>query len=97
MQAKQAQEVVFTIDISGEVEALRGLPDGAGTAAFVAAYNARHPDAGAPPAGDMAIRFRTRPLAEATVPPTRGAEVGCYTSPHGEIGQGIIEKMKDEG
>jgi hypothetical protein len=34
-------EVGFTIDASGIVETLRGLPDGAGTDAFVAAYNAR--------------------------------------------------------
>ena len=33
-------EVGFTIDASGTVETLRGLPDGAGTDAFVAAYNA---------------------------------------------------------
>lgn len=35
-------EVSFTIDASGIVETLRGLPDGAGTDAFVAAYNARY-------------------------------------------------------
>lgn len=34
-------EVSFTIDASGIVETLRCLPDGAGTDAFVAAYNAR--------------------------------------------------------
>jgi hypothetical protein len=34
-------EVGFTIDASGIVETLRSLPDGAGTDAFVAAYNAR--------------------------------------------------------
>jgi hypothetical protein len=34
-------EIGFTIDASGIVETLRGLPDGAGTEAFVAAYNAR--------------------------------------------------------
>lgn len=34
-------EIGFTIDASGIVETLRGLPDGAGTDAFVAAYNAR--------------------------------------------------------
>jgi len=34
-------EVSFTIDASGIVETLRSLPDGAGTDAFVAAYNAR--------------------------------------------------------
>ena len=34
-------EVMLTIDVSGIVETLRGLPDGAGTEAFVAAYNAR--------------------------------------------------------
>jgi hypothetical protein len=34
-------EESFTIDASGIVEALRGLPDCAGTDAFVAAYNAR--------------------------------------------------------
>ena len=36
-------EESFTIDASGIVETLRGLPDNAGTAAFVAAYNAAHP------------------------------------------------------
>ena len=40
-------ELSLTVDVSGIVEALRGLPDGAGTAAFVAAYNARQ--RGAPP------------------------------------------------
>jgi hypothetical protein len=34
-------EIGFTIDASGIVKTLRGLPDGAGTDAFVAAYNAR--------------------------------------------------------
>lgn len=34
-------EVGFTVDASGIMETLRGLPDGAGTDAFVAAYNAR--------------------------------------------------------
>ena len=34
-------EIGFTVDASGIVETLRGLPDGAGTDAFVAAYNAR--------------------------------------------------------
>jgi hypothetical protein len=33
--------VSFTIDASGIVETLRGLPDGAGTEAFVRAYNSR--------------------------------------------------------
>ena len=37
-------EESFTIDVSGIVETLRTLPDNAGTAAFVAAYNAAHPD-----------------------------------------------------
>ena len=37
-------EESFTVDASGIVETLRGLPDNAGTAAFVAAYNAAHPD-----------------------------------------------------
>jgi hypothetical protein len=37
-------EVVFTIDASGIVETLRKLPDGAGTDAFVHAYNARFPN-----------------------------------------------------
>jgi hypothetical protein len=41
-------EVVFTIDASGIVETLRKLPDGAGTDAFVHAYNARFPDRNAP-------------------------------------------------
>jgi hypothetical protein len=37
-------EVMHTIDVSGIVDTLRRLPDGAGTDAFVAAYNARsHP------------------------------------------------------
>ena len=43
-------EVSLTIDVSGIVETLRGLPDGAGTAAFVAAYNARQRDV-RPPTG----------------------------------------------
>jgi hypothetical protein len=34
-------EVMITVDFSGILETLQGLPDGAGTAAFVAAYNAR--------------------------------------------------------
>jgi hypothetical protein len=34
----------FTIDVSGILETLRSLPDGAGTSAFVAAYNRTHPD-----------------------------------------------------
>ncbi|HEY2164120.1 MAG TPA: hypothetical protein VGH04_09025 [Gemmatimonadaceae bacterium] len=34
----------FTIDVSGIVKTLRALPDGAGTSAFVAAYNRTHPD-----------------------------------------------------
>ncbi len=34
----------FTVDFSGILATLRQLPDGAGTAAFVAAYNATHPD-----------------------------------------------------
>ena len=34
-------EVTHTVDVSGIVDTLRGLPDGAGTTAFVAAYNAR--------------------------------------------------------
>ena len=34
-------EVSITIDASGIVATLRALPDGAGTDAFVAAYNAR--------------------------------------------------------
>ena len=34
-------EIGFTVDASGIVKTLRGLPDGAGTDAFVAAYNAR--------------------------------------------------------
>lgn len=41
-------EVVFTVDASGIVETLRKLPDGAGTDAFVRAYNARFPDLDAP-------------------------------------------------
>ena len=34
-------EISITIDASGIVETLRTLPDGAGTDAFVAAYNRR--------------------------------------------------------
>jgi hypothetical protein len=41
-------EVVFTVDASGIVETLRKLPDGAGTDAFVRAYNARFLDPDAP-------------------------------------------------
>ena len=33
----------FTIDVTGILETLRALPDGAGTSAFVAAYNRTHP------------------------------------------------------
>ena len=33
----------FTMDFSGILATLRRLPDGAGTAAFIAAYNAEHP------------------------------------------------------
>lgn len=40
-------EVMHTVDVSGIVDTLRGLPDGAGTQAFVAAYNARWHDSGA--------------------------------------------------
>jgi hypothetical protein len=36
-------DVTLTIDVSGIIETLRTLPNGAGTAAFVAAYNARPP------------------------------------------------------
>jgi hypothetical protein len=39
-----SHEESFTIDASGIVETLRALPDNAGTAVFVAAYNAAHPD-----------------------------------------------------
>lgn len=35
-------EMTFTIDVSGILAALRQLPDGAGTSAFVEAYNAGH-------------------------------------------------------
>jgi hypothetical protein len=41
-------EVVFTINASGIIETLRKLPDGAGTDAFVRAYNARFPDLNPP-------------------------------------------------
>ncbi len=34
-------ELTLTLDVGGFVETLRALPDGAGTSAFVAAYNAR--------------------------------------------------------
>lgn len=34
----------LTVDFSGILETLRRLPDGAGTSAFVAAYNVAHPD-----------------------------------------------------
>lgn len=34
----------FTIDLAGILETLCQLPDSAGTSAFVAAYNAAHPD-----------------------------------------------------
>jgi hypothetical protein len=34
----------FTVDFSGILNTLRLLPDGAGTAAFIAAYNAEHRD-----------------------------------------------------
>ncbi|MEP6620951.1 MAG: hypothetical protein ABJE47_16620 [bacterium] len=36
-------EIVLTFDMSGIVETLRRLPDGAGTSAFVSAYNVAHP------------------------------------------------------
>ena len=35
-------EMTFTIDVSGILAALRQMPDGTGTSAFVAAYNAGH-------------------------------------------------------
>jgi hypothetical protein len=41
-------EVVFTIDASGIVDTLQKLPDGAGTDAFVRAYNTRFPDLDSP-------------------------------------------------
>jgi hypothetical protein len=41
-------EVVFTIDVSGIVDTLRQLADGAGTDAFVRAYNARLRDLDSP-------------------------------------------------
>ena len=34
----------FTVDFPGILATLRQLPDGAGTSAFVAAYNSQHPD-----------------------------------------------------
>jgi hypothetical protein len=34
-------ELMITVDVAGILETLQGLPDGTGTAAFVAAYNAR--------------------------------------------------------
>ena len=34
----------ITIDLAGIIETLYQLPDGAGTAAFVTAYNRTHPD-----------------------------------------------------
>jgi hypothetical protein len=34
----------FTIDVTGILETLRALPNGAGTPAFVAAYNRTHRD-----------------------------------------------------
>lgn len=34
----------FVVDVSGILATLRLLPDGAGTSAFVEAYNAAHPD-----------------------------------------------------
>jgi hypothetical protein len=34
----------FSIDVSGFVDTLRRLPDNAGTAAFIAAYNRTHAD-----------------------------------------------------
>jgi hypothetical protein len=34
----------FTIDVTGILETLRALPDGAGTPALVWAYNRTHPD-----------------------------------------------------
>jgi hypothetical protein len=42
-------ELSETIDLSGIVETLRGLPDGAGTDAFIAAYNRRPGHAGSNP------------------------------------------------
>jgi hypothetical protein len=39
--SKDEFELMLTIDVSGILESLRGLPDGAGTDAFVAAYNAQ--------------------------------------------------------
>jgi hypothetical protein len=39
--SNDAYDETLTIDVSGIVETLRSLPDGAGTAAFVEAYGAR--------------------------------------------------------
>jgi hypothetical protein len=44
--ADDEHEVTHTIDVTGIVETLRELSDGAGTAAFVAAYNARSHSSG---------------------------------------------------
>jgi hypothetical protein len=43
-------EVIFTLDVSGIIDTLRSLPDGAGTERFIAAYNSRSPSP-EPPAG----------------------------------------------
>ena len=43
-------EVMLTLDLSGIIDTLRGLPDGAGTERFVEAYNNRSPSP-EPPTG----------------------------------------------
>ena len=40
----ETHTVSHSIDLSGILETLRSLPDGAGNATFVSAYNAAHPD-----------------------------------------------------
>jgi hypothetical protein len=45
--SEDEDEVTLTVDVSGIVEILRTLPDGAGTDAFVAAYNAPPRNSGA--------------------------------------------------
>jgi hypothetical protein len=41
-------EETFTLDLSGIIDTLRSLPDGAGTDRFIAAYNARSPSVDLP-------------------------------------------------
>jgi hypothetical protein len=55
-------EIAFAIDASGIVETPRQLPGGAGTDAFVRAYNARFPGLDAP-ASERTLNLPAEPRA----------------------------------